>query len=221
MIDVLIAAITEIWLSSANDSVAYSYKDYAKFVSCRRNKAGGGIMFFIKKDDNAVEITASLTILNSCDRTIIKIGCLASNHVLIYRPLNCTKEDILQLLDALACILSANKNLTILGDFNLPGINWLVEPPLDENKLSAALVKLVLSWDMTQVVCEPSRGRNWLDFIITTTQSAYNKCHVHGPVASSDRKLISCVINIPQRIRLNYPKCVYTHRKILTMVYCS
>ena len=66
---------------------------------------------------------------------------------------------------------------------------------------------------MTQVVCEPSRGENWLDLIITSTLSAYKKCHVHVPVASSDHNLISCEINIPQRIRLNCPKyvCTQTH----------
>ena len=67
---------------------------------------------------------------------------------------------------------------------------------------------------MTQVVCEPSRGENWLDLINTTTPSAYNKCHVHAPVASSDHNLISCVIDIPQRLRLNCPKCVCTQKHI-------
>ena len=98
--DASIVAITETWLSSANDPVAYSYKDYAKFVSYRRNKAGGGAMFLLKKDYNAVEITAPLTVPNSYDCTIIKIEYLASTLVLIYRPPNCSKEDTLQLLDA-------------------------------------------------------------------------------------------------------------------------
>ena len=145
MFDTSIVAITETWLSSTNDSVAYSNKDYAKFVSYRRNKAGGGAMFLAKKDYNAVEITAPLTKPNSCDCTIIKIGCLASTLVFIYRPPNCSKEETLQLIDALECILSANENVTILGDFNLPGINCLDEPPVAENKLSAALVELVSS----------------------------------------------------------------------------
>ena len=111
--------------------------------------------------------------------------------------------------------MSANKNVTIFGDFNLPGINWLDEPPLAENELpSTALVELVSSWDMTQVVCEPSRGENWLNLFITTTPSAYNKCRVHASVASPDHNLISCVINIPQRIRPNCPKCVFTQKHI-------
>ena len=196
--DASIVAITETWFSSANDSVAYSYKDYAKFVSYRTNKAGGGTMFLVKKDYNAVKITAPLTIPNSCDCTIIKIGCLASALVSIYRPLNYSKEDTLQLLDALECILSANKNVSILGDFNLPGLNWLDELPLAKNELSATLVELISFWVMTQVVCEPSRGENWLDLIITTIPYAYNTCHVRAPVASSDHNIISCVINIPQ-----------------------
>ena len=50
MFDTSIIAITETWLSSINDSVAYSYKDYAKFVSYWRNKVGGGTMFLVKKD---------------------------------------------------------------------------------------------------------------------------------------------------------------------------
>ena len=101
MFDASIVAITETWFSSANDSVAYSYRDYAKFVSNRRNKVCGGTMFLVKRDYNAVEITAPLTIPNSRDCTIIKIRCLASTLVLIYRPPNYFKEDTLQLLDAL------------------------------------------------------------------------------------------------------------------------
>ena len=66
-------------------------------------------MFLVKKDYNAVEITTLLTIPNSYDYTIIKIRCLSSTLVLIYRPPNCSKEDTLQLLDALECILLANK----------------------------------------------------------------------------------------------------------------
>ena len=104
MFNASIIAITETWLSFANDSVAYSYKDYAEFVSHRRNKAGGGTIFLIKKAYYAVEIAAPLTIPNSYDCTIIKIGCLASTLVLIYRPPNFSKEDNLQLIDALECI---------------------------------------------------------------------------------------------------------------------
>ena len=183
-------------------------------LSPTKEKAGDCTMFLVKKYYNAVEITAPLTIPNSCDCTIIKVGCLASTLVLIFQPQNCSKEDTLQLLDALECIFLTTKNVTLLGDFNLPGINWLDEPPLAENELSAALVELVSLWDMTQVVCEPSRGENWLDLIITTSPSAYNKYHVHAPVASSDHNLISRVINIPQRIRLNCPNFVCTQKHI-------
>ena len=79
-------------------------------------------MFLVKKD-YIVEILAPLAIPNSCGCTIIKIGCLAFTLVLIYWPPNCFKEDTQKLLDALECIFSTNKNVTILGDFNLPGIN--------------------------------------------------------------------------------------------------
>jgi hypothetical protein len=156
-------------------------------------------MCLVNPNYAAIELARPVCMPQTCDCVIVKLNSIASVLVVVYRPPCCTSEDTESLLEAFDCVLKLGYHTTIMGDLNMPGIDWSSSPPQAVGAAAFALVELAASWDMSQIVPEPTRGDNYLDIILTTTPSGYSHCYTQPPVASSDHLLVVCQLSNPRR----------------------
>jgi hypothetical protein len=170
---------------------------------------GGGVMYLIRKDYAAVQLINPLNIPKTCDCLIIKLNSIASVLVVIHRPPTCSSAETKLLVEAFDSVLSLGYHTTILGDLNLPEILWHSDPPCAVCPNAVWLVELAASWDMSQIVPEPTRGASYLDIILTTSPSAFHHCRTQAPVSSSDHNLVICKMSAPNRYTKQYSgRCV-------------
>ena len=165
--------ITKTWLNKNNDSLAYSYGSYQKFVSHRQNKRGGEVMCLLSCDYDANELSKPISLPDLCDCLIVKSRTLKSVFIIVYKSTSCSSVDTIKLLEAFDDMMSEytryGYTISILGDLNFRDSRWNVEPPEADSMLSIALLEFITAWDMTQIVTQPTRGRKVLDVIITTS----------------------------------------------------
>lgn len=142
-----------------------------------RPTAGGGILIAVNKkipceffhfDDvtNNLEIL-SVILHSSVNKTAI---------ICVYRPPG--PQCSLQPLNDLILNIKGkfpNINLIILGDFNLPELNWNNKVPFPTSPNSETLIEILVSNNFNQLIKEPTRFRknqksSTLDLLITSNQ---------------------------------------------------
>ena len=93
----------------------------------RLSRVGGGVCIYLR---NSVNFITCVNYSNSvCELLIIKINHPSLIVILMYRPPSCTTNefnDIIAKVNQFIFSLSSPiPNIIILGDFNLPGVDWL------------------------------------------------------------------------------------------------
>ena len=155
-----------------------------KFVAHRNDRRGGGVLCLVSDCYMADELGKPSNWPQSCDGVIVKLSSIASVLVVVYRPPDCTCDDTEQLVNAFDSVLSLGYHTTILGNRNMPAIDWCADPP-KATGVAARLVELTVSWDMRQMVAEPTRGNSHLDIILTSVPASYKTCRTEAPESSS------------------------------------
>lgn len=176
-----------------------------------RNSRGGGVLLAIKNslssahqpelDTEAEMIWAKISPPNSRDLYLCSY----------YRP---PKSDTLQELRQSISKISQNAahNIWVAGDFNCPNIDWptLTTPMGDQ--LSHTLLDLVSDMHFTQVVEEPTRGKNVLELFLTTNPSLIESVHSIPGISDHDTiPLINSNLKIPRT--KTKPHRIYKYQK--------
>ena len=141
-----------------------------------------------------VQIVLPIASPSSCDVLLVKD--ILNNHcwLLVYRPRHdIPVEKTKQLHNAIDAVLAVNNNTTVLGDLNYRCIEWLhSEGPSALDAISYEFLELCTSWDITQVVIEPTRQDKCRDIILTPKPENFHSVTVQSPVLTSDHDLILC-----------------------------
>ena len=183
-----IIAITETWLSNTiytNEIFPYGYNVFRR----DRDGRGGGVLLAVKNTIHTDQLLMPkhLEVL-SCNITLDNFSFYVC---LIYRPPN-SNEASDALLVSYLDLLDNSKNLLILGDLNLPDIDW--DTYTGSFGTSSAIADLAYNYNMHQLVSDTTHIMgNTLDVILTNSDSF---CDVevssklpHG--LSSDRYMIT------------------------------
>lgn len=179
----------------------------------RLNRRGGGVLVAIKK------IFTSHCIYSDSNLEIIwAVSQTRSVRVLIgacYRPPDSNEHFIIDLRDSISNALKACQAdmVYLLGDFNFPHIDWA--KLTSSCQMASDFINLILDFNFTQVVNQPTRGSNILDLVFTSNPERVEQItYIDG---FSDHYLLQLSINIPlpftgmvnKTIR-NYSKGDYT-----------
>ena len=84
-----------------------------------------------------------------------------------YRPPNADTKPLLDMQDVLQN--STCQDLVIIGDFNLPGIDWLDVRATCDSANNTLLIDIIQDNFLTQLVNETTRECNILDLVLTTS----------------------------------------------------
>ena len=144
----------------------HGYKVFRVYKQTPTGRGGGSILY-IKNTSNPIERKQSAT----CTRESIQVDINLKNAeylklALIYRNIRITAADDDEFYTMLEKFLLSQHEFVIMGDFNLPNIDWTLERPTPApgNKL----MQLLADNNLTQHVHETTRQNNILDPVIST-----------------------------------------------------
>ena len=124
-----LVAVTETWFSHGNEMNIPGYDGY---YSSRSNRKGGGVAIYINRCLSCSTQLIKSDSEHGFDMVIIKIH-LCDKVLLvcvIYRPPNISYSETTIMCDTIRSTISS-KELIIMGDLNLPGIDWKSNNLLD------------------------------------------------------------------------------------------
>ena len=182
-----ILCIVETWL---DDTIVDSEIAIQGYSFCRldRSRHGGGILIFVKS-----VFTYSLLFKGCVDFECLVMSvnsdkCNASSPdftvVLFYRPPNSGHAPLDTLFSTLCNIfLLCSCNLYLIGDFN---VNFLSKV----SPLYSKLLSVVSSFNLTQIVSEPTRitphSATLIDLIFVSSVHLVKFCKTISPLANAD-----------------------------------
>ena len=130
---------------------------------------GVGSIMYVKNTLNPIERKSSAT----CSREIVHVDVNPKNAVhlklvLIYRNTRITAADDDEFYTMLIEIFQSQHECVIMGDFNLPNIDWTLQRPTPApgNKL----MQLLADNNLTQHVHKTTRQNNIMDLVISTEE---------------------------------------------------
>ena len=165
----------------------YSIKGYSLFSSERSERAGGGVLLYVKSYLHPQEITKPqipnidikyVQILSGSEKLIL---------ALVYRPpaqnSNVDSDLYEQILD-----ICDHNDAIVFGDFNLPVNVW--GGPLNSHSGHEFYSNLLES-SLYQHIHEPTRGESILDIVLSTNENQINNVDIGPEFSTSDHRTVS------------------------------
>lgn len=171
-----------------------------------KNCRGGGVAILVPHI-----FTASMYGSHHCtecfEAIAAKIDCKSESLIIlnVYRPPNAFSEK--NFVDEFTEFYHKSnfhsKNVLIVGDFNLPYIDWKNERLSRANKCSEDFLRFCLNSSLTQIVDDCTRGEHVLDIALVSNVTLVEKCHVLEPLTSSDHAQVLLKLQIRKTSRNN------------------
>ena len=106
--------------------------------------------------------------------------------------------------------------IILAGDFNVPHINWktntIIENPQYGIEINENVMDIVNNHSLTQVVQEPTCGKNTLDLIFTTSPDLMDE--IQKTPGISDHHAVTALYRSKLDINKNQKPTVYMHGKV-------
>jgi hypothetical protein len=198
-----VIAITESWLNnSVNDNEILN----SNYVIYRRDRQtncrGGGIVLAVK------HTLVSTLVHSDSENEIIAVSVSMSQNrsvlfILCYRPPSSDLNNFVNSLNTVLSTLSGkHSRVCLLGDFNVPGVNWGDNFYSSNCPSEASFVELLDDFGLKQLNKHPSTvNGNILDLVLVNFDPV-SEVHVKNCEFSSDHKVLDFVINLnTNRIR--------------------
>ncbi|KAK6967414.1 hypothetical protein BgiMline_027229 [Biomphalaria glabrata] len=162
-----IIAGTETWLHPEIYNAEIFNSNYEIFRKDRADNHGG-VLLAIKNTLIAEEIT--LPNSKNIESTFCKINTTSTSLIIgsIYRPPNSSLEYMQELCNQITALKETNKNAVfwIMGDFNLPDINWktlTIDKHQNLKDINELFIETLHNLSLDQIIKKPTRLNNTLD----------------------------------------------------------
>lgn len=191
-----IICITETWISEniLNDDISeYLLDGYQLYSYERVNRLGGGVLLYIRStycSSLQEDIKESKDVESIWVKVIDGKG-KSKLFGAFYRPPNCDYDVDLKICQEIHMGCSKNKETFILGDFNLPNIDW--DTTVGYDRISSLYIDCFLDNFLCQNVLVPTRQNNILDLILSNQPLIVE---VGESLGESDHNIIRFSINI-------------------------
>ena len=185
-----IVAITETWL---NDSIKFSAfsNDYNVYRCDRKNARGGGVLLAVKSNLQC-KFVESFS-LNNCECLFLDILLDSSNYMrygIIYRPPDTNYNDSLTLYNKIYSLVENVKHYTLLGDFNIPDIDWKYLTA--HSNIGREFLTFCFKIGAIQLVDFPTRLDSLIDLLLCSDRNFVKSVYSDMPFSTSDHNIVIC-----------------------------
>lgn len=192
-----IIALCETWLSDNVPNSLLCCNNQVEIIRKDRKSRGGGICFLVSKvfkpvvdvvimPDKFTELEMLSIDITDCDSK--------TRFILVYRPPSYDRVMNDLLADALQFLCRRETSVVILGDVNLPGLNWSLLP-CNDNSVTGGLVDYFIDSGLHQLIDKPTRDKNILDLVFVTDKLSISNIDFTEPIAASDHCCIHFSFN--------------------------
>ena len=197
---------TETWLKPEVSNAEIFPSCYTIYRKDRADGYGGVILAV--KTDFVSELINLPTDDNDIEAVFAKITLTNDSKVIIgavYRPTNNDLTYAEKLTTHIHHVLRKHPKAVnwILGDFNLPDIDWqtrTVDGHQYLKSINETFLELCFNNQLDQIVTEPTRGENILDIFFTNRPSLINKCKIRPGLSDHDAVYIESSVR-PKKIK--------------------
>jgi Endonuclease-reverse transcriptase len=175
-----------------------------------QNGVGGGLIFYVKDCYEVLQNSDELGDFNQYSTLTLNTGNGPLNLILVYRPPSSNAANFSLLLNLLE---STGRNSILIGDFNLPGIDWTEDRAVGQGR---NFLDSMAASGLEQLVTFPThRKGNILDLVITDRPEQFVSIEDVGCLGSSDHcmLLVELEITMPKLkpvTKINWKKGDYT-----------
>ena len=191
-----VISIAETFLDTQNiDLVSeYQLQGYKFFNKDRIGRRGGGVAVYIREYLNP---TRQDTPDNTTEHLSVNLtsGSTTLNFNVVYRKPGQTVDEDIKLYNSLNTTINSNKESIIVGDFNLPNINWSNNIGVESE--SHRLLDFIDDNFLHQTVTEPTRQSNILDLVISSQENLVVNTRTGEHLGNCDHNTVRFDINLP------------------------
>ena len=190
---------TESWLNSSIGDSVICPDGYSVVRSDRMSRHGGGCMVLHKNTTNIT--TVNIPTCNNFEILCIDVyvNKASIRFICVYLPPASSTEVVMSLCNVISSLL-INSPTYIVGDFNLPNINWKI-PFSSGNKSHDIFLSFCNNNALTQLLTEPTHEKgNILDLLIcnNTAKPLATSFVISAPLsANCDHFLLSVTLTLP------------------------
>jgi len=196
--------LTETWCNENVTDASLAIENYRLETDLRRdrndtnNGIGGGLLVYAKENLRILPCDSySKSSFNQFCVFTIATNSERINIILSYRPPSSGPTNTMELCEI---IRSLRDNTIIIGDINMPGINWIEERADAKGR---ELMETVLEEGLQQLVSFPTHTKgNILDLVITNCQDKIVEVSDAGRLGKSDHCMLNILVECePQRVK--------------------
>ena len=185
--------VVESWLSdSIPDTMLINTNQYHVFRRDRTSSTGGGVCAFVDKKFTVYEVEVKQNVeLVAFDMVFsdIKYRFIVCYRKPSYDAL--AREYMVTLISCLSTLCSVNYSVTLIGDFNLPNVNWNDSSTTAlSDEVHIPFIEFTREFGFEQYVSEATRNNNILDIVLVNDPLMVVDCKVNAPLGNSDHDIV-------------------------------
>ena len=186
--------LTETWLDSNFDDSHFNLYNFQIFRSDRVIRKGGGVAILVKNVFPAVRVESD--VLHGSLHDLVCVDLHTNNQIYrlicVYRPpgeIDAGRLDMLSLVNRLKKLLVHDRVILLLGDFNLPLVNWQ-NNTYPSDGIHDRLLNLCLQRNFEQLILEPTRYDAILDLLFVNDPHIIANYVIAPPLGTGDHNVI-------------------------------
>ncbi len=150
---------------------------------------GGGVLILCRADLNPVQVQVDFSV-TGCDCLVIDLqGPVPCRIVCCYRPPSASAAAMGELCQQLAMACDGHEPIVVVGDFNLPYVNWVTYSAPRTLQYDAFL-DFVNAASLSQLVLSSTRQENILDLVLTSDELFVSRVAVVDCFGTSDHSAV-------------------------------
>jgi len=122
----------------------------------------------------------------------IALGATITRVIVYYRPPGIGPGDLTYAYNSIKLfhsLYSASHDIVLVGDFNLPAVNWSSHH-VPNNAVYSEFINFISQYGLYQHVRSPTRIDNILDLVLTNSVNVIRELSVLPPIGNSDHCLV-------------------------------
>ena len=159
----------------------------------------GGVFTLVR---NGLLCTEQPQFQTDCDLLWVKFEITGSRPLFIGAYYRAREDDLMglqELKKSVSMVMDHSDNIWVLGDFNLPKLDWpdcepSIKPNCSFKQVYDHFMKFLLDSNLMQVVTQPTRLNNTLDLFLTTNPTLVNEFKVQLGLADHDIVSAECLL---------------------------